>query len=682
MPDPKPTHEAPEPLAAQSAAVTASLVGLGAQLLLVAAGFVLQSQRLIPALDLLPFAFLGLFVWAAVVVAAVLRKARATEAYELEAASRDGDAARTIFDSEIDARPTARRLEKFLRLGVPAAGVIVGLGCVTLGLRGLRTALATDYSRFPLPDADLLAGAAGGAAFVGFVAGFYLLGMGAGARRPLIRGGAVYLLGGVIMFALVAAAAAAKAALDIDWLVKPVGILLPAITFAVGLEILLNLVLELYRPVAAGETLDDRRPAFNPRLVEVVVSPGGVAKQLNEAFRYQFGFEVTQSWFAGVLKRSAAGLLLAGVAVLVLLSSIVVVNPQQLAIVTTFGKLADAPLEPGLHLKWPWPVGRAYVEDIARVNRLIVGTHTDGRDHPAFLWENQHTGDSDLFLLGAAGAVIESSTDGTTSRAPAVSLAAADLTLLWKIEPDQLHLFVTGYAQPVRRLEILARQSLARELARYDVDQAIGAERVVVAKAIEDRLRLAVEAEPLGIEILSVGLNSVRPPQSIADSFNSTVAAEQDKLRLTEQGRAAAEATLSQVAGSPDEARRIARMIDDLPTSGDDLAAREAQVSAEIRNAGGTAADLLLQARGGRYEQEAQARARTARARALADAFAQARELISSRLRLSALAEAFADRPKDFYLTDAPIHLEFEGDKSLGIAGGRNLNIGSGEEGQ
>ncbi|MEM7807341.1 MAG: SPFH domain-containing protein [Planctomycetota bacterium] len=657
--------------------MNAALVGLGAQVVLVAASFLLSAQQLAPDLSVIGFVVLGLLVWGATLIAAILRKARAAEAFELEAASRDGDAAKTIFESEIDARPAGRRLEKFLRLGVPGTGLIVGLSAAVLGFTGLRSTLAKDFTGVTLPDAALLAGLAGGAAFAGFVAGFYLLGTSTLNNRPLIRGAAVYLLGGVLLFALVAATGAAKASLDIDWLVAPIAYAIPAITLLVGLEILLNLILELYRPVAAGETLDDRRPAFNARVIEFVVSPGGVARQLNEAFRYQFGFEVTQSWFAGVLKRSAAGLLLVGVGLLVLLSTIVVVRPQQVAVTTTFGRLGAEPLGPGIHFKPPWPIGRAFVEDIARTNRLTVGTHTDDFNHPSFLWETQHTGDRDLFLLGATSEVQTNQNEAQgATRAPVASLAAADVTVHWRIDEENLEEYITGYADPIYRLEVMARQALARELAQYDVDEAIGARRVDIAAAIEERLLAAVEAEPLGIEILSVGLNSVRPPQSIAAAFNETVASEQDKLRLTEEGRVQAEAILSRTAGTPDDARRIATMLNELPSSGSDLGEREAQVSVAIRGAGGTAADELVIARGGRYEVEASARGRTARATALADAFSQAREMVSRRLRLRTLAEAYAERPKEFFLTDSSIHLMFEGEQNLGLAGLRGTPSG------
>ena len=147
---------------------------------------------------------------------------------------------------------------------------------------------------------------------------------------------------------------------------------------------------------------------------------------------------------------------------------------------------------------------------------------------------------------------------------------------------------------PVARLETLARGALSEELARFDIDGAIGARRVDVARAVEDRLRAAVEAEPLGIEILSVGLNSVRPPQAIAATFNETVAAEQQRLEAIEAARADAQSTLTTAAGSPDDARRIADLIQGL---GDD-AEQEAGVVDTIRQTGGEAGGPAAQGSG------------------------------------------------------------------------------------
>ena len=690
MPDaPKSTpavSDAPEPMAEQSRVVAAAVGGLIAQLVLAGVAFVLYSTGRLRGLELLPFAALGLIPWACAVVAAVLRKARATEAFELEAARRGGESARTIFESELDARPAARRHARFITLGVPILGGILGVGLTALGLLALRRLLGFDLSNDSLPGPDLLAGATGAAAFAGFVGGYYLLGLGSQLRRPILRGAAVYLLGTVILFALVAAAAAIEAAVGIRVVTIVAYWTLPAVTLLVGIEVLLNLVLELYRPTATGETADDQRPAFNPRVVEFVVSPGGVVRQLNEAFQYQFGFEITQSWFVGVLRRSAAALILVGAGVLILLSCLVVVGPHQRGLVTTFGRLGDEPLEPGLHVKLPWPIAASTLVDVDRVRTLDVGTFNavhelQGEDHAhqTYLWANQDDSDAGLIIVAPRRDATLSNLEAQSGqRSPAVALAAADLVVQWRLDPDRLREYVGGYENPERRLRVLAEQALSRELATYDIDEAIGARRTDAAASIEERLRRAARAEPLGIEIVQVGLKSVRPPQDVAESFNATVGAEQDRVRLTQSGQSQKEAILAGAAGSAERAQRIVEQINELDrTTGDPeaRAALEAEVDAAIRRGGGTAATALLVARGDRWETENGALSRNARSLALTGPYGEAREMVARRLYLTAIRESLSGREKDVYLTPSPLHLEFEGEPPSIIAGGAGLNL-------
>ncbi len=673
-----PPDAAPESMAEQGRVVAASLGGLGMQFVLVAVALGLLTTGNLNGLGLIPFTLAGLLPWAAAVVAAILRKARATEAYELEAARRGGEAARTIFESEIDARPAGRRLERFLKLGLPIIGGIVGIFLLYNGLTILRTVLVLRQRPFTAPD--LLAGVTGAAAFFGFVAGFYLLGLGGSLKRPVLRGAAVYLLGTVILFALVAAAAAIEAAVGIRVVSIVVYYALPIITLIVGVEILLNLVLELYRPAATGETVDSARPAFNPRVVEFAVSPGGVVRQLNEAFRYQFGFEVTQSWFVGVLRKSAALLLLVGALILVLLSTLVVVRPHQRGLVTTFGRLDNASLEPGLHVKWPWPISRARLVETGRIRTLVVGTETDLVNHSSYLWSNQHTQNNGLLIVSGTGQTGEAA-------GPAIGLAAADLLVQWRVDENQVHDFVAGYAEPTRRLQTLADQALAREIARYDIDSAIGSRRTDVAAAVETRLRSAVDGDRLGIDIVSVGLKSVRPPVEAAEAFNASVAAEQDSVRLVKEGEAQRDGLLAQVAGSTERAlelssriRALERAVVAEDADAADLSRTEAEITTDLLAGGGSASENLLQARAVRWQSENSARSRTARARALVEPFAKAADVFRKRLYLEAIRGSLADRAKDIYLTPSPVQMEFEGESGLGIRGAGGLRMPEGEQ--
>ena len=702
----------------QQRGVTMGVVGLVMQVVLAITSFVLwTASGRSYAGQAMFFAALGLLPWGAVAIAAVLRRARTVEAFEIDAAVRAGDAGRTIFESEAEARPAARRLSRFYRFAIPAVSGLLGVLLVFFGLLGLQSYLA--IASVPPANASLIAGIAAAMAFFGFIVGYYLMGMSRSLRWPVLRGGATYLLGTVLLLALLAVAGGATT-LGFEQAVSVVAALIPAVMALVGVELLLNVVVDLYRPKAAAASAaasedETVRAAFDSRLLQLLVSPGGVVRSLNEAVNYQFGFEITKSWFWRLLSRSIAWLIVFGIGVIFLMSSFVRVEPHEQAILTDFGRLRGEPAGPGLHLKWPWPISTARTEDVMRVRELVVGTHLASGDgqhqEEVFLWEGQHDGLENRLLLvasrgGDAGGVGNVGDTGDTGgpaadpetaaaagqQPPPVALAAADLTVNYRVSRDAFLQYVTGHERPAERLRQMAEALLARELVKFDIDAAIGAERARIAREIESGLKEQVDREGLGVEIVWVGLKGVMPPKAVAPQFNERVAAEQDQRRLAEEGRQQAAQLLAGAAGNANRARVLAASIEDLQaaeraarSSGDDAAAEEVArlatlVEQQLQQAGGGAAGLLFDARRERWTRENDARSRAGRVEAFAPAFAAAPEYFKRRELLRVLTNTMIGRPKFLFFTEADTYQNIDLSSGLDIAGSSTLRIGPDEQ--
>ena len=696
----------------QKRATSAAWWGLAMQLLLALVAIVLWNLGggRTPLLTVFTFAFLGLIPWLATLVATAFRRAKTLEDFELEAARRTGDIDRTIFASEVDARPALRRLNRVYKWVLPAAAVLLGVLLAWRGYHGAQAALenrAYDLTS-QYANARYLAGLFAGFAFVGFVLGRYLLGMSASPAWAILRGGATYLIGTVYIFALMALASGA-AALGTDAVNSIVRYIVPIFALLVGVEVVLNVVLDLYRPKSAGEA---PRPAFDSRLLSLLASPGDVVQSLNEAVNYQFGFEITRSWFWRLLSRSFGWLVLFGVGVLVLLSSVVIVEPHELALKTSLGNLQQEPLEPGVHLKWPWPLAMVDKYEVTRVEEMVVGSHDDFHPEAALLWTNQHAGAEELLLVaggtsrggvrdqfdpeelrnvprlptglrsGGGGAAMmsvevpDAPVDAAAlADAPSVGLAAADVLVQWKINPEQLIQYATSAANPEQRLRQLANAAVTRELLKHDIDAVIGVQRPTIGRAIETRLKEAVERERLGIQILWVGLVSVHPPQAVAEEFNLAAAAVQAGLQVVEQGRQEQTRLLTEAAGSVAAAQRIVaehRRLESLrqqlqrmrqqtqpaapPEQVEELeaqvVAQQAELERLIQQAGGAAARQLLSARQQRWEAENGALAEAAVQPVEYEAYRQAPRYYWHRRYLEILGQTMADKRKYMLLND------------------------------
>ena len=125
------------------------------------------------------------------------------------------------------------------------------------------------------------------------------------AWKPLRAGGSFLLGLAVLCFAL--AVALALANFQRPEVVKVLNYLAPACLALLGVETALNVIFDIYRPRLRGQY---SRSAFDSRLLGVINEPGGIFRSAAGAIDYQFGFQVSQTWFYKLLERAILPLVL------------------------------------------------------------------------------------------------------------------------------------------------------------------------------------------------------------------------------------------------------------------------------------------------------------------------------------------------------------------------------------
>lgn len=627
-------------------------------------------------------AFGGLGVW--LVLALVYQQHRMVrlEAVEAEELGRTHGAGSSIFETSADELSRARaRLERFQKWGLPlvsflTAGYLVGVGLwLLVGHLALLDAEPLTAEALSLSNDQARAIGAGapahkgpvalllfGLAFVGFVVSRYVAGMARLAEWTMLRGGAGYLMGSTLI-ALVVAVGYALLFGTVGWALVGLAVGVPAAMIVLGAEMLANLVMTVYRPRKPGEL---PKPAFDSRLLSLLTSPESIARTINEAINYQFGFEVTRSWFWQLLSRAFGYLVLLGVAVLLAASCFVVVKPHQQAIVTRFGQVVVADADtgrwahgPGLLVKWPWPVGRVERYDVSTIRRIgLAGAEVGLKDEEGgrpvpILWTNEHYKGEPIHLivaqraeLPAAGAAIEpgraaapgidtppagAASDAPGVDAPAVSLVNVEVFVDYRIE--NLKAYVTAARAASRSadaaeagnmggvdrvLRDLSELELSRYLYRRDIDGWLATGRRTAGGDLRRLIQSKAEARGLGVRVVAVSVASIHPPQTVADAFHRPIEAEQRRLATIENARREAIRTLVQAAGTRRVAERIRREIevkDAMEAEGagsDRLREQRERIEALVLAAGGEAAELIAEARAQRWQTENTERGRAA----------------------------------------------------------------------
>lgn len=461
-----------------------------------------------------------------------------------------------------------RRLEIFEKWFIPIFSALIAAYQIGIGLYLLNTVGTAAENELKQP---LLCGICMTAiAFISFLISRYATGMsGQPEWKPLKAGGSSLLGVAVLCFALAVVLALAY----LFNFLAPINIIamaIPALLVVLGAETALNLIMDIYRPRLKGQY---SRSAFDSRLLGVINEPGGILRSAADAIDYQFGFKASQTWFYKLLEQAIVFLVLFGAITLYLLSCIVVVAPDEQAIIEHFGDPVNEAGEvrligPGLTLKLPWPIDIAYKYPTKMISEISIGfvpkvdPQTGEVEHKPLLWGEAHY-EKEYQLLVASP---QSGTESLAGTVP-VSLVIAAVPVQYRIK--DLYSFIYNHNEPEKLLESICYRELTRFAAsakieagdETDIDQSLlGIGRAEAGKTLTERIQKAADEEGLGVEIVFLGLQGVHPPTEVAAAYQKVIGAVQQKQSLILQAQAERNMMLSTLVGSVEKADELYRL--------------------------------------------------------------------------------------------------------------------------
>lgn len=489
-----------------------------------------------------------------------------------KAASGGGEA---IFDQEgaggLGYLVAETRLDWMRKWLVPIFGLVVGAYLAGMGV--YRWTVLQSYgeagpqvsAKEPLPLA--LIGVAV-AMLLMFLVSRFASGLGRVPRWQMLRACGSYTLGNVFGALALIVCQAARLYADVTQWERVLAWAIPVVMVLVGAEILINFVLDIYRPRAPGT---EPRASFDSRLLGLFSEPGGLAASIAEAMNYQFGFQVSQTWFYQLLQRALLPLLWCGAVALWLLTCIVIVEPHQRAIIVSWGRQVnpDQPLGPGIYLKAPAPFATAQIVNTQQLEQMTLGrkSDTDDVDHdrddfskgiPIVQWTDQQHGGYDEFNFLVAPPEASGPAEQPGGRAAPVHVLRMTVAIQWRVEPDKLDQFTRIVEDPPKLLRRAAWQELLRFSASHDTAGLLGELRKTAGETlrqrIESRLTALLGGQDLGLKVEYVGLQDVHPERSVATTFREVVSAEQEKITAIRRALTDENTALSRVAGDKDQA--------------------------------------------------------------------------------------------------------------------------------
>ncbi len=580
---------------------TTALFGLALQLVFLGIAWALYSKSDSRAvLAQMWFLAPGALLWLIVLLHGRQRRLARREREEMEELAKTRMSEEIFEEQELDRMRAHSGLVIFERYVMPVFSVAFGGVLLFLAYRSLgdlvRTAFGAEAEMGRVvPAKDPLAVVAGmtAMAFFGFLLGKYCVGLarqeaagGVGkggipsSSLPLLRAPGSYLMGNVVG-SLLLVLAMSMVHFQVLWLEKAAAFAIPALMGMIGVEVLLNMVLNIYRPRVPGRLA---RVPYDSRLLGLIAEPEDVLKTVAATLDYQFGFKISETWFYRFMARAIVPLILIQLTALWLLSCIVVVHRGEIVFIERFGcprrpeassqvGNAGSPVAkaavygPGYHLKAPWPIEVARKVPADRIYRKEVGKifHTDESpfgdkmpplpkdmqmmtDEDIILWRELHVhpavGKEADFLVPSVAEIQEE------FKAPALNIARVMAHVHFRIKrsaaggkgdrtvsPAAAYDFYYRHADPERLVEDLSFRAMCRLAASQDFLKWIHVDRAIVSHRFAAMLQKALDENNLGLELVYAGIPAVHPPAETAEPFEDVINAYQEKQTIKHQAR-------------------------------------------------------------------------------------------------------------------------------------------------
>jgi len=201
-------------------------------------------------------------------------------------------------------------------------------------------------------------------------------------------------------------------------------------------------------------------------------------------------------------------------------SGIVMLGPDETAAVQRFGRLVDARLQPGLHVRAPWPIEVITRLSPHRIRVLELGFRSPAKrsaDPIDLEWNTAH-GQGDVQQVADENLVLTG--DENMSELYAV--------VHYAIADPARYLFTVRDGEALVRM--VAEGSLRNLVAGYPLDTMLTTDRHTLETRWAEAMRVQLDRIGAGVDVLGIHLADVHPPVEVVDAFREVASAEEEQV--------------------------------------------------------------------------------------------------------------------------------------------------------
>jgi len=216
-------------------------------------------------------------------------------------------------------------------------------------------------------------------------------------------------------------------------------------------------------------------------------------------------------------------------------SSVFTVGAEEVGVVLTFGKYSRQ-AEPGLRVKWPWPVQTVMKVPVQRQLKVEFGFRTASAGVRTQYMQGQFA-DEALMLTGDLNvAVVEWTTQFRVND---------PYRYLFKVR----NLYDSREERPSDTFRAMNEAVMRAVIGDRSVNEVLTIGRQEIASEVEGRLQELCDQYETGIKVEQVVLQDVNPPDQVRPAFNEVNQAQQEKERMINEARSEYNAVIPRARG-------------------------------------------------------------------------------------------------------------------------------------
>ena len=199
-------------------------------------------------------------------------------------------------------------------------------------------------------------------------------------------------------------------------------------------------------------------------------------------------------------------------------SGFFIVAPGERAVETRFGRIVRSNLQPGLHYRWPYPVGAQDIEPVAQVKRIELGFRLS-------------TGGPTVPAADPAQRILTTESWMLTGNEDIIDIKWAVQYQVVDSEAGLLD-YLYGVADPAQLVRSVAEASIRAAVGCRNIDTLLTTERGAVEEMVKTQvLQPALDRCQAGIRVLGVDLLDVHAPPDVHWAFRDVASAAEDKMK-------------------------------------------------------------------------------------------------------------------------------------------------------